>query len=206
MKIAIEANIGAGKSTLLGSLAHAFPRLPIHPEPVDEWRDWLPLYYANKSRWGFSFQMQVLLSFLSPKFESSCIMERCAYSCRYVFGQTLYSEGCISEKEWHLFKEYYDAFGWNPEYVIYLHTDPEVCFERVKKRARDGEGDIKLDYLKKIDFQYANLLRYFPGKVFVVDGNQSPEKVFENVVGIINGLYAQGSERGDVLKTSHGDN
>jgi deoxyadenosine/deoxycytidine kinase len=189
MRIAIEANIGAGKSTLLQSLMESFPDLPIHPEPVDEWGEWLPLFYGNKSRWGFSFQMQVLLSYLRGTFEPDCVMERCAYSCRYVFGQSLYSDGFISEKEWQLFKEYYDEFGWNPDAIIYIRATPEVCHQRIQKRARPGESDITIDYLKKIDFQYENLNRYFQDKVFIVDGNQSAEKVFKDVSSILERLH-----------------
>ena len=34
--------------------------------------------------------------------------------------------------------------------VVYIKAEPELCLERIKKRARDGEENISLDYLQKL--------------------------------------------------------
>lgn len=34
--------------------------------------------------------------------------------------------------------------------VIYIQCSPQICSERIKKRSREGEDTIPLDYLEKI--------------------------------------------------------
>lgn len=196
MRIAIDANIGAGKSTVLDAVQRAYPDVSVHQEKIESWKDLLTLFYANKSRWAFALQMRILLEYLKAAASSDStatvvITERCLHSSRYVFAQTLYGEGALSEKEWLVYKEYYDCFDDKavPDVLIYIKTDPETCYERVKKRARPAEETITLDYLKKLNFQYETMIKYFPGTVHVVDGSGSETAVFENVREILDGLY-----------------
>ena len=57
--ICIEGNIGSGKSTLLCGLKQR--GISVFQEPVQtRWRDCLSTFYQNKSRWGFTFQVEVL--------------------------------------------------------------------------------------------------------------------------------------------------
>jgi deoxyadenosine/deoxycytidine kinase len=191
VRIAIEANLGAGKSTVLRKLRERHPNILVYEEPLNAWEDLLELFYANRSRWAMALQMRVLLDRLDPKYKSSCVMERCIYSCRYVFAQTLFSDGSLSEKEWKLFKEYYDTFKdeVDPNIIIYLRADPSVCLERVRQRHRNGEEHISIDYLQKLHFQYENMFKYYPGRVVVVDAAQDPEKVYKDVENIVVKLY-----------------
>ena len=62
IKICIEANIGAGKTSVLSKINEK-TRLPIFLEPVNQWSHWLKLFYENPGRWGFTFNIEVLLSF-----------------------------------------------------------------------------------------------------------------------------------------------
>jgi len=63
--ISVEGNIGAGKSTLLESLKTKFPELIFVDEPVEEWStitdsngvSILEKYYADQTRYAFSFQV-----------------------------------------------------------------------------------------------------------------------------------------------------
>lgn len=191
VRIAIEANIGAGKSTVLQTLQERHPHILVYKEPLHAWDDLLQLFYANRSRWAMALQMRILLDRLDPKYKSSCVMERCIYSCRYVFAQTLFSEGSLSEKEWKLFKEYYETFkdDVDPDIIVYLKADPAVCLERIQGRDRDGEEHVTIDYLQKLHFQYENMSKYYPGRVVVVDAAQDPDKVYKDVENIVAKLY-----------------
>jgi len=197
MRVAIDANIGAGKSTVLEAVRRAYQNVVVRQENVDAWTDILALFYANKNRWAFALQMRILLDALKAAGGAAgaagaavVVTERCTYSSRYVFAQTLYGEGALSEKEWLLYKEYYDCFETAvPDVLIYIKTDPETCWERIRKRARPSEETITLDYLKKLNFQYDTMVKYFPGTVHVVDGSGSEAAVFENVKEILDGLY-----------------
>jgi thymidylate kinase len=39
---------------------------------------------------------------------------------------------------------------WEPDGLIYLRSNPENCFNRIKKRGRESEKNIKLEYIKRI--------------------------------------------------------
>jgi deoxyadenosine/deoxycytidine kinase len=181
MRVCIEGNIGAGKSTLLSRLAES--GYPVHQEPVGEWKDWLDLFYSDKKRWAFGMQMRVLASLL--EYPKTCVAERSTSSTRHVFAQVLYNQGDMSEKEFQVYKQYFDATAWTPQAIVYVDVSPEACFERIRERARPCEDSIDLAYIKKLDFHYHNLLRYANYPVHVIDGNASIEDVYTDALAIL---------------------
>lgn len=197
MKVCIEGNIGAGKSTIIEHLRKIQADWDYVPEPIDAWAPWLSRFYANKNRWAFSLQMRVLASFaFEPGWKSSnhqqsvTVIERSCLSCRYVFGQTMFNQGYLSEKEWDLFKKYYDTVSWNPDLLIYVRTVPSECMNRVNSRIKAsnpvaGDELVDLEYVKKIDFQYQNLLNFFQGNVVVIDGSKPASEIAELIVNAI---------------------
>jgi deoxyadenosine/deoxycytidine kinase len=181
MRVCIEGNIGAGKSTILARLAQ--DGYPVHAEPVHEWKDWLELFYADKKRWAFGMQMRVLASLL--EYPDDCIAERSTSSTRHVFAQVLYNQGDLSEKEFEVYKRYFEATAWTPDAIVFMDVSPETCLERIGERARPSEDSIDLAYLKKLDFHYHNLIRYAQCPVHVVDGNASSEDAYQDVLSIV---------------------
>lgn len=193
MYVAIEANIGAGKSTVMKKIRDHFLHVPMYQEPIDAWGDALRLFYTNKARWSFMLQMRILYEYMSPRYSESdnVVTERCAYSSRYVFGQTLFSEGSLSENEWCVYKEYYDAFNarLEPDVIIYLKTDPKTCLERIQKRGRSIEDGISLEYLQKLNFQYETMMKYYKGSLHIIDGTKSENEVYKDVVDVLTEIY-----------------
>lgn len=55
--------------------------------------------------------------------------------------------------------------------VIYVQCDPKTCSERIKKRAREGEGEIPLDYLQKLHEKHEEWLN--PNSKFSNEETQS---------------------------------
>lgn len=182
MRIAVEGNIGSGKSGCVAALAAAFPTVPCFPEPVEEWADLLKLYYASPAEWALPFSLKVLLSFRAPAATPTCIVERSPLASRHVFSQLLYNEGALNVQEWDLFKEYHDLLKWEPDLIFYVDTPPQTCLERVAARARRGEAGIDLEYLRKVEFQYANMLRFTDVPVVRFDGTLPPEQLHAQVV------------------------
>lgn len=191
VRVSIEGNIGCGKSTQLRLCAERL-NVPTFAEPVDEWEPLLSEFYKDRSRWGFTLNMRVLLSYLDNRFNQTCVVERSPYSGRYVFTQVGFSEGAISEKEWALYREYHDRFAWAPDVVIYIRTDPDTCFQRIQQRGRKAEAPVSYDYIRKLDFQYENMIKYFPGTCHIVDGTQDPETVFASIRAIVTSALSQG--------------
>lgn len=198
MKISIEGNIGSGKSSVLSRLCKE-TRIPVFLEPVDDWKDWLSEFYANPSRWGMSFNINVLMSFNQWKNnEFLSLYERSPVSNRYVFSKLQYDQGRMNKLELELFEKVYDKLAWTPDVVIYIRTNPETSMERMKKRARQCEDEVPLDYLQAVHQKYEdifNTTEYLARtytvsdkkcKIIIVDGNRTHDEVYADVLKCID--------------------
>jgi deoxyadenosine/deoxycytidine kinase len=191
MKISIEGNIGSGKSTLISRLCKE-KRIPVFLEPVDEWKEWLTLFYTDPTRWGLSFNLHVLLTFNRWKDNAFfAIYERSPLSNRYVFTELGHDEGRLNNLELELFDTMYQKLAWEPDVVIYIRTDPQTSMERMQARARECESCVPLDYLKAIHNKHEKLFctentsveaSRSNKKIIVINGNQSADCVYEDVV------------------------
>lgn len=182
MRVCIEGNIGSGKSECLKALAEAFPHVATFPEPVGEWAELLDLFYAAPSEWAFAFSMRVLLSFREPARLGTCIVERSPMASRHVFSQLLYNEGVMNAHEWDLFKEFHDVLAWKPDVILFIDTPAEVCLERIGTRGRECEKGIDLQYLRRVEFQYANMVRFTDVPVVKFDGTLPASEVHAAVI------------------------
>lgn len=162
----VEGNIGAGKSTFLMILKQ-YLNLQIVPEPCDQWQavagkyNVLEQFYKDPQRWAYTFQTYAFITRVMQKahYEQKNgfgvqIVERSVFSDRYCFAQNSHELGFMDTMEWELYKEW---FNWvlnhyiiPPQGIIYLRTNPEVCYERLKKRNRQEEETVSRDYLKSL--------------------------------------------------------
>ena len=90
------------------------------------------------------------------------LMERSIYSGHYCFATNGYQMGFLSELEWKVYLAWFNFLVTErckvPHGFIYLQVDPEVAYERIKKRQRAGESSISLEYLKQIHHCHENFL------------------------------------------------
>ena len=177
MRISVEGNIGSGKSDCMVALAAAFPDVQCFPEPLHEWGELLDLFYECPPSWALAFSLKVLLSFRAASREPVCFVERSPMASRHVFSQLLYNDGTLSCQEWELFKEYHDVLGWKPDVVFFVDTPAAVCLQRIASRGRACEANVDIDYLRRVEFQYANMLRYTDVPVVRFDGTLPPDEL-----------------------------
>lgn len=182
MRVIVEGNIGAGKSTVMDALAKAFPSATVVPEPVEAWQEELELFYQDPAQWALPFSLRVLLAHHQNKFlqDDLSIIERCPLSNRHVFTQLLFNEKTMPQHHWDLYRAYYDVIGWEPgehDLILYIDTPVDKCLERIQNRNRDGEPNIDIHYLRRIEFQYANCLKFCAASVVKVRGDQPPDLV-----------------------------
>lgn len=169
--VLVEGNIGSGKTTFLNYFAaqHA-AEVVIHPEPVDDWRNvrghnLFQKMYEEPNRWSYLFQHYVQLSrarlheqIYNPSLTSKVhIFERSLYSTMYCFGENLHRYGAMSDAEFVVEEEWFkyltDPLRPNPiavDLIVYLQTQPETVFNRIKARCRKEEKGIPLDYLTQL--------------------------------------------------------
>lgn len=189
--VSIEGNIGSGKSTLLNSLKRFYSentKIIFLNEPVSEWEtiqskdgeNMIEKFYADQEKYSFSFQMMAYISRLAAikeAFENNrdiiIITERSLYTDKFVFAQMLYDDGKIEDVNFQIYAKWFDTFAkdYPIDKVVYVKTDPQVCFDRIGKRSRDGESNIPLVYLKNCDIYHDTLVSQF-SKVLELNGNQ----------------------------------
>jgi len=191
----IDGNIGSGKSTLLNYLKDHYKNdanIVFADEPVSEWesiRDsngvsMLEKFYTNQKMYSFSFQMMAYISRLdilrkivkaSPN--AIIISERSLHTDRLVFAKMLFDSGLIEDVNYQIYLKWFDTFieDYPISGVIYVKTDPQICFDRIKQRSRTGESNIPLDYLTKCDVYHESMMKkisVLSNKILTLNGNQ----------------------------------
>ena len=193
MRISIDGNIGSGKSTVMSMLEKNLDKdkYCFIQEDVKNWDNYLKQYYNDIKQNSLLFQMKVLLHHLTNKNIGNKIQihERSPLSCIDIFGINLKNSKFLTELDIDLMKNYNSIYGWLPDLVIYIKTEPDIAHNRIKKRSRQGES-IPLTYLNNINNLYNNL--YTRGseniKVICVNGNLDINIIVNQITTIIENL------------------
>ena len=180
--IYIEGNIGTGKSTFC-ELLKKFMRFQkfswmVILEPVEQWMslktregsNLLAEFYKDQEKYSFSFQMNSFISRSKSIHDTISenpdldvlFVERSVFTDKLCFTGMLYESGKMNELEYQIYNEWHsklvndfslEAFGF-----VYLQTNPEISLERIKKRSRDGESNIPLEYLSALHEKHESWL------------------------------------------------
>lgn len=197
--LSIEGNIGSGKSTVLKQLRETYPEWIFVDEPVNEWlalkngqgESLLEVFYKNKARWSYTFQNAAVLyrykklkeAIDSLKVEGEprvIVMERSLETDRQIFCSMLHKDGFIDPLEKKLYEDWFihlSAMLPEVDGYVYINTNPKMSFERVAKRAREGES-IPFEYLEELDIYHKNWLFWEKNGKSVLD--------FDNTNNIIS--------------------
>lgn len=203
--VSIEGNIGSGKSTLLTKLKDILPndKYIFVREPVDIWLSIkdnngisiLEKFYNNQEKYAFSFQMMAYISRLHLLRETIkqnpnkiIIMERCCLTDKNVFAKMLFDEGKIEDVNYNIYLLWFNEFLENIEYekIIFVNTNPNICFHRINKRDRTGENKININYLEKCNQYHIDWLSTHK-KLLELNGNIE----FETNIDILNNYINQ---------------
>ena len=188
--ISVEANVGAGKSSFLKIFGEKWPDMfNVIYEPLDEWQhkytdvnnNILGLFYDDIPRWGYTFQSNAFITRIQ-KFDTERISgkinltERSIYSDHHIFAEMLHDDGKMNQIEWKLYQNWFgwlsEKFNAKPEAIIYLQCDPQIAYERVKKRARSEEDNISKEYIYRLHEMHEKWLlneKSIPVKIVNVD-------------------------------------
>ena len=158
----IEGNVGSGKSTFL-KLLQEKGNHKIIPEPVNEWcnmtnkngKNILEEFYGNQERYAYTFQSIAFRTRVNNlKNYNGELIERSIFTDRNVFAKTCYETGKMNDIEWSDYCSWFDwladTFNVKPTGFIYLRADPEISYQRIKKRCRPGEETIPFQYLEEL--------------------------------------------------------
>ena len=218
-KVSVEGNIGAGKTTFLNIFKND-SRVKVIKEPVSKWKDvngsnLLQLMYENGQRWNFAFQSRVqqtmLQGHLTQTEKGVKMMERSLHSTREIFMKHQVKSGTIHKVEkdilegWYNFLTANDAFNTTVDLYVYLRTDPETAFERLRKRNREEENKVSMNYIQEIHSRHEEWLgENSPPKhtpVLIINANKSEDEMKEMALkldDIITGIRKL--SKGEVIK------
>lgn len=175
--ISVEGNIGSGKSTLIKILTEKYKNVPnvvFLLEPVSIWEsiisdngnNMIENLYNDTAKYAFSFQIMACSSRLKmiklaidkhQKLNNdtslTIIMERSLDADHNVFAKMLFDDKLIKTEDYHIYNMLCDLFiqEYGTQSIIWLDVSPEMCYNQIKKRNRDGEDGVTLEYLQKCD-------------------------------------------------------
>lgn len=161
--VTVEGNIGSGKSTFLQYFKPA-ETVEVIPEPVDLWQNvggWyntLDLLYKDARRWSLAFQSYVQLTMLQNHTRRQTkpvkMLERSIFSARYCFVENLHQTGRMSGLDYAVISEWFDwvlrGSAVTVDLIVYLQASPLSCMQRIKKRNREEESSVPMDYLESL--------------------------------------------------------
>lgn len=194
----IEGNIGAGKTTLVEKLEEWVANNPrvraiLVKEPVDEWMEMenddgmtlLAGLYRDPKGYAFPFQTTVFatvarkMSKAVREAHDVVISERSMESAYHVFTRMNYKNRNLTTLEYSILQILYEQLKRDldakvcEKKLIYLKTSPTVCLDRLKKRGREGEENISLEYLNNLHTQHEELLSTMEeNQVLILDSDQ----------------------------------
>lgn len=177
----VEGNIGAGKTTLLSRLAESLQKAVVLFEPVDIWtqtkfvdgKSLFELFYQDKKKYGFSFQLFALLTRLdqlqhairTSAPDTIILCDRSYMADAEIFGKMLYEADCLTDVEWAVYKHWFEfnIKNYVPclKGILYLRAHPSTCMQRIAQRNREGEvGKVDDEYLSAVHKKHEEWLMH----------------------------------------------
>lgn len=176
--IAIAGNIGAGKTTLCELLGKQFG-WEVHYEDANS-NPYLSDFYSDMHRWSFNLQIYFLNSRYQQildihKGEQTVVQDRTIYEDAHIFAPNLNEMGLMSKRDFDNYSTLFETMTSQidpPDLLIYLKASIPTLVGHIHNRGRDYEGNISLDYLKRLNEKYDQWIEgYNIGKLLVIDAD-----------------------------------
>ena len=195
MIVTVNGLLGVGKSTLTTNLC-TLCDYTLMPEPVES-NPFLNKYYEDPNR--YAFDMQIFLLFERVK-QSKEAYFRSLRGETIVIDSNIYSDMAFAlvqrddnyfiPEEFDLYKNLYDYMTVNikyPDILFWLELKPEDAMERIKKRSRECESNIPIEYLNSLYNAHKKVLDELKGKCNVVelDARKSKAEIICDAMNVI---------------------
>jgi len=164
--IAIEGNIGAGKTTLARKVSEDFNAKLVLERFADN--PFLPKFYEDQSRYAFPLEM----SFLADRYQQFTddtsqydLFKNFMVSDYDIYKSLIFAKVTLQDEEFRLYRKLFDLMYREvkkPRIYVYLYQTTERLLENIKKRGRDYEQNIKVEYLENINQGYFDFIKSYP--------------------------------------------
>ncbi|MDD3095102.1 MAG: deoxynucleoside kinase [Candidatus Neomarinimicrobiota bacterium] len=202
--IGIAGNIGVGKTTFTDLICQRFGWDPHYEVVVDN--PYLKDFYHDMLRWSFNLQIY----FLSKRFQvqkkiqrlsNTIVQDRTIYEDAKIFARSIHDIKKMDDRDWENYQELFKemtSYLRPPDLIVYLQASTDSLISRIKKRGRDYELNIDLEYLHRLNIYYDRWIAELqasgeiPVLVVKTDGRDfhtDPaycEKIFQDIYTKIN--------------------
>ncbi|GAA5220509.1 deoxynucleoside kinase [Membranihabitans marinus] len=202
--IAVAGNIGAGKTTLTNSLSKYYGWHP-HYENASQ-NPYLSDFYNDMKRWAFNLQIY----FLNTRYrqiveiqqgDQIVIQDRTIYEDAHIFAPNLHEMGLMAKRDYDNYTSLFETMTSHispPDLLIYIRAGIPTLVTHIQDRGRKYEGNMSLDYLKKLNKRYEEWIStYNKGPLLIINADElnfknNPEHlgdVIDKVNGELHGLF-----------------
>ena len=196
--IGIAGMIGAGKSTLAAALGEHL-NLPVYYEPVAD-NAYLSDFYRDTRRYAFATQIYLLNRRFQQHQEiiwrgGGGVQDRTIYEDA-VFARTLVGLGLLEDRDYQTYLSLFrhmSNFMCRPNVIVYLDVRPERSLERIRRRERDVETGVTLEYLEALYAAYEDFVRDISRSVPVIRVDWDQFRDVTEMAAVIQAEYLGGS-------------
>ena len=165
--VVVAGNIGAGKTSLTERIGSRlgwrtdFESVANNP--------YLPDFYSDMHAWSFHLQIFFLGHRADQYLEAAhdprpVILDRSIYEDAYIFSRALHHMGNLAERDYIAYRKLFDLVVNSlpqPNLLVYLKCPAAILMQRIRKRARNMETGITVEYLSLLESFYEEWLLSF---------------------------------------------
>jgi deoxyadenosine/deoxycytidine kinase len=202
--VAITGNIGAGKTTLSTFVSQHYGWQVMYEDTSIN--PYLNDFYFDMRRWSFNLQIYFLNSRYSQlidihKGEQTVVQDRTIYEDAYIFAPNLYEMGLMDQRDFNNYISLFKTMSSQvaaPDLLVYLKANISTLVSHIQSRGREYEGNMSLDYLRKLNERYENwITNYKEGNKLIIsvddldfkNNREDFAKIVELIDGQIHGLF-----------------
>jgi deoxyadenosine/deoxycytidine kinase len=172
--VAIAGNIGVGKTTLTNKICEKFGWNPYYEKVINN--PYLDDFYADMKRWSFNLQV----FFLSKRFMDQRIIsespypsvqDRSIYEDAEIFAYILHKQGNMSDRDYQNYRDLFYTMMYylkKPDLIVYLKASTWTLVSRIRKRGREFEKTISIDYLHELNEAYDRWIKNSQSELNVI--------------------------------------
>ena len=135
------------------------------------------------------------------KGERTVVQDRSIYEDAHIFAANLHEMGLMSQRDFKNYISLFEAMSSHihpPDLMIYLKASIPTLVGRIHIRGREYEGNMSLDYLRRLNEKYESWIEaYDAGPLLVINADEldfeSNQKDLGTVISMvdsqINGLF-----------------